>query len=419
MSESDHARRLTVRTLGVRWICVLGALSILPSPTLAQGSDLDSAVALHWRGEEDSASALLLGPAIRGRGNAAARAWLAEITERGEEYRQAVFWARAALELDSCQAFAHEVLARVYNPEYSVWNGANRDSTWEHAQRAVRCAPDDGNAWMELLLEAMHRDSLDMVDQVLQAFDRTGFFTRSVRAYDRATLNTLPRGAIIVMGGDLDFIPSLMEQRVEGLRKDAVIVSFPMLNALWYPGWLHDTYGLPVPPVSELDTLHTHWGADSVVAWRAEHVVAYWRRGATEGWLGRPLTWAVTVRASALEEGPGALRWAGPWTLLDTTLERDTADVDAAPRFLAALQPDDFAGTDVSPQDRSVVRRAQPKMTAMTTAAIAAGWEDFLRAGGDTVTADSMLGWLHHFGGVAGIPQWIDTLMAAAPHHHQ
>lgn len=399
-----------VRAFGGVTMLAAVAVITLPGTARAQSADLDSALALHWRGQQDSASALLLDLATRRPGDPTVRAWLAEIDARRDDPMEATVWARQALALDSCDAFAHDVLARVFNPQFSTRPGTDDDSTWAHARAAVRCGPDDGNVWVTMLVQAIRHGDRDRLNQALDGLARTAFFARSVVVYDSATLRTLPRNAVILMGGDLDFFPTLMLQHIDGVRADVAVVSYPLLNTLWYPEWVHDVYGLPVPPRSELDTLQARPLPDSTTAWRAEHIVTSWRRAVAQGQLGRPLVWALSAGAHAREGSPGALRFAGPWFVLDPTLRADTVDYDAAAGFFDGLHVEDLAGADVTAQDRSLLRRETPEMFAKLAAFGMAFRVGALRERGDSAAADSMLASLHRLGDAAGIRDWIAQL---------
>lgn len=65
--------------------------------------------------------------------------------------------ARKSLQLDSRNSFAHLVIADIYNQTYGKWDGASEDSTWTNLMEAVKYDSSDGNAWIEVLVEAIRR----------------------------------------------------------------------------------------------------------------------------------------------------------------------------------------------------------------------------------------------------------------------
>ena len=57
-------------------------------------------------------------------------------------------------------------------------------------------------------------------------------------------LDGLPRGAVLIVGGDNDTYPLWYYQQVEGRRKDVTVVTLPLLNATWYVAELERRAGL-------------------------------------------------------------------------------------------------------------------------------------------------------------------------------
>ncbi|HWH52228.1 MAG TPA: DUF2723 domain-containing protein [Gemmatimonadaceae bacterium] len=66
---------------------------------------------------------------------------------------------------------------------------------------------------------------------------------RVPRAVASALLEPLPKGAVLIVGGDNDTYPLWYAQQVERLRPDVITVTVPMLGAQWYADEMNRRWG--------------------------------------------------------------------------------------------------------------------------------------------------------------------------------
>ena len=291
--------------------------------------------------------------------NPDAHAWLAEALRRTGEHAEAESHARRALALDPCHAFAHTVVASVYNQQYARLDVSSADSTWNHLVKAVDCDPDDGNAWLSLLFEAVHRGETQWEGSAARALVETGFLTDPTLAYQRAVLRSLPPQALLLTGGDLDTYPALALQITEGLRPDIGVVNVSMLNLPWYARVVRDRHGVTLPlddaALEGFQPIAVE-GAPPITL--ADTIVRSWRNSAAVGALGRPFAIGITTGDTTRFPGAGRLAAGGFYTLVHpvegTTVVHPTF-VGAA---LDSLGTDDLQGPTVSASDRSPIRVA-------------------------------------------------------------
>jgi hypothetical protein len=320
------------------------------SPIGCARSPLDRARALYAENNLVEAYPLFAAVAARRPHDAAAQAWLAETARRTGRYDEARTAAHAALAVDSCDAFALTVLGYLYQPIYSGWEPARADSSWHYYRRAVGCDPTDGNAWMGLWLEALRRGDRLWETRALESLDTSGFLMPPVLAYNRWVLRELPPRALLLTVGDLDTYPALALQAAEQIRPDVGIVNLSMLNLPWYARLVSERYGVALPLADT--TLDRLQGSGRL----ADSVVRLWRAQRLAGRLERPLAAAGTVGSAVEEGGPGTFRDAGPYSLL--TADTTPPDTAAMRRALADVSGRDFAGSEISPADRSALRMA-------------------------------------------------------------
>jgi tetratricopeptide (TPR) repeat protein len=383
---------MMIRTL----LTGLALMAAMPRLACGQGA-LDSARALYAENKLAEAYPLFADAVREDPGNAEAHAWLAETARRRGMYDEALSAARAALAIDSCNAFALTVLGYLYQPIYSGWRGTSADSSWHNYRQAVACDPADGNAWVGLWMEALRRGDTDRETRALQRLVTTGFLTRSVLAYNRWVLRALPENAILLTNGDWDTYPALGLQLVDHLRPDVGIVNLSMLNLPWYVRLVSERYGIPEPLGDRaLDSLQSSGRlADAVVqAWRAKRLA---------GTFGRPLALAGTSRAFASSKELGTFQDAGPYRLL--TSDGAAADTAAMRRALADVSASDFAGPEVSPADRSAVRMAGTAHRGLATGvlSVALRYTEAMRDAGREADATRMLAWADDFVKAAGL----------------
>ena len=118
-----------------------------------------------------------------------------------------------------------------------------------------------------------------------RAVNRRGEPERSLpERFATELLEAAPPGALLVVAGDNDTYPLWFAQQVLGIRRDVVVLTYPLIGADWYRAELHRRWGLGSPPP------HERWRG---MATEAETLAASARE------QGRPVTVAVTVDRGA------------------------------------------------------------------------------------------------------------------------
>ena len=326
-------------------------------PVVADG--LDAAIAVFLRNEVPRSIPMFRQVVEDDASNPDAHAWLADALRRTGERTEAENHARRALAIDACHSFAHTVVATLYNQQYRGVEAPSADSVWTHLMRAVDCDPDDGNAWLSLLFEAVHRGETQWEGSAARALVETGFLTDPTLAYQRAVLRSLPADALLLTGGDLDTYPALSLQIAEGLRPDVAVVNVSMLNLPWYAKVVRDRHGVTLPlDDAALEVFRPIPVADAAPITLADTIVRSWRNAAAAGALLRPLAIGITAGDTARFPGAGRMAAGGFYTLVHPS---DGLPV-VNPRFvrtaLDSMGTDDLRGPAVSPSDRSPIRVA-------------------------------------------------------------
>jgi hypothetical protein len=284
-------------------------------------------------------------------------AWISLVQRRLGNKPQSAAYARKALALAPCHALAHVGLSEVMNPQYGEWAESNADSSWTHALRAVACDSSMGMAWLTIWLESLRRGDRDLEFRSLHALDRIGFFTPSVYVFTRWIFAALPDSAILIVNGDIDTYPEVIQQGVHGVRTDVAIVNISLLETDWYRRVVRDRYGVRMPfEAAAMDSL------DSVVEGGASatpgcRVVRGWLGMMAAGDLHRPLCVAITVSDPCLtEEVLNQMTLHGPYFEVHPEAATSRIDTTEVRRSLTALVPGEFHGPAVSLQDLSPTR---------------------------------------------------------------
>jgi tetratricopeptide (TPR) repeat protein len=362
-------------------------------------SQLDEGLGLYRQNKLEEARPFLEGAVQQDQQNPDAHAWLAETYRRLQQTDRAIGSARQALELDPCHSFAHTVLAWAYNPLYGSWEEASEDTAWHHLLQAAECDSTDGNIWIGIWVEAIRRGELDLEKKALRLFMETEFFTPALLAYNRWMLRHLPKNALLVTNGDMDTYPAVALQGVEHFRTDVVVVNRSLLNTTWYARYLRDGYKVPLPfEDAELDGLKARQGEDGKLILVADQILKGWLDQRAKSAFPRPIAISVTVgNLSFAEDTRDHLKLAGPffsWLPVPVESPQDTAMLRAS---LALLDPSDFSGPLVSPQDRSPVRMAHTNKIVANVTAAALRYSQVLIDSGRESEALEMLSWAQKF----------------------
>ncbi len=327
--------------------------------------------------------------------DAETQAWLAETCRRLGRFAAADSAARRALAVAPCHAFAHTVLADLYNPQYSGWESTNADSAWAHVLHAVACDSTDANVWSSAWVLAMSRGDRALESRALRSMVGTGFLTPALLAHWRWTLESLPRDAVFLCNGDMDTYPSTALQETEGVRRDVAVVNLPLLNTTWYRRIVRDRHALPLPvDDAALDAMQVIQDEAGNVVTVDRQIVTDWIARLKEGKFPRPLTLATTV--AHLDFGPGDgehLVVSGPFWLCvrePAAARMDTARVRAS---LAALDRRAVSGSYLSRDDRSPIRRMGSERSHGNIANLAFGYALAQLESGRTGEARAAAAW--------------------------
>jgi hypothetical protein len=337
-------------------------LSIAAGCSKRQPADLSEALALYRENKLEQALPLFEELVAQDKNNPESYVWLAETYRRLGKKEEAVNTARRALELDPRNSFAHMVIAEAVNPVVEKWAKANSDSTWLHVMKAVECDSTDGNPWLLVWGEAIHRGEPALMHGALRKLVETGFLTKAALSYGRWMLRALPEKTVLLTNGDMDTYPPCAVQEVEGLRRDVVIVNRGTLNEDWYARFIRDDYGVPLPfDDAYLTRLDSHKDDQGNLVTPSDQIFCGWLKQKANGTFSRPLAVAVTVDENYWSNAKSNMRFAGPffqWCNAATAQTPDTASMHAS---VEGLTPDDFVGPWVSDQDRSPIRRVYTK----------------------------------------------------------
>lgn len=293
-------------------------------------------------------------------------AYLAEIYRRLGDKENALKEATNALQMDSCNSFAHMVLSYLYNPMYGDWPGADRDKAWYHIQRGIECAPGDGNIWRAAWSESIFRNAEETERKSLRMMIETGFLTPAILAYNRWMLQHLPQNAVLLANGDMDTYPAVALQESESFRSDVIVMNYSLLNTRWYQKHLQDRYGVQFPLTDdELDNLYPAKGKHDKVNTVAAQIMKELCAARTKGEFEHPVAISITVLDLSFIKGvENHIILKGAYNLLESEPVDINYDIEAVKTSLESLNINDFTGPFASEKDKSPVRRSYTRSIA-------------------------------------------------------
>jgi len=388
-----------IRTRMLAIFIVVAGLLLLFSCAGKQSSTLDEGLSLYNQNKLQEALPLLREAVEQDKQNPDANAWLAETYRRQNRNDDAIIVARRVLKIDPCHSFANTILAAAYNPLWRRWKGASSDTTWHYLQKAVKCDPDNGNAWSSIWVEAIRRGEKEMEKTAARRMYETGFFTPALLAYNRWMLKHLPQNAVLLTNGDMDTYPAVALQEVEDFRQDVVVANIELLNTKWYARYLRDSKGVPLPVEDErINALAPYLDADGKMIKTSTQVISGWLKQRQAGQFPRSITVSVTVGDRSFASGSeDHLSLFGPfysWFPVPAASAQDTSMLRAS---LSGIDPDEFSGPLVSEQDTSPVRRVSTNNLVINITAAALTYSEQLIKAGRTREAKEMLDWAEQF----------------------
>ncbi|MBL7075689.1 tetratricopeptide repeat protein [candidate division KSB1 bacterium] len=393
-SRADSIRKRFPIPIFVFMLSVLAVLSCTKQPP----RELNEGLAFYRQNQLEEALPLLERAVEQDKENPEAYAWLAETYRRLLQIDKAISAARKAIEINPCYSFAHTVMADAYNPMYGSWEGANFDTTWKHLLRAVACDSGDGNAWLSIWSEAIRRGEHNQIRKALRSMVETGFLTPAVLSYNRWMLRYLPENALLLTNGDMDTYPAVALQEVEHFRTDVAVVNQSLLNTSWYARFIRDQYGIPLPfRDTELDSLRPYRDENENLIWVSKQILRGWLNQQKRGAFLRPIAISVTVNQSFISEIEDHLKPMGAFWLWFPEPVDSPPDTTMMRVSLASINPDDFAGSFVSPQDRSPVRRTYSNGMVRNVTSTALHYSNILIKSERFSEANKILTWAEEF----------------------
>jgi tetratricopeptide (TPR) repeat protein len=293
-------------------------------------------------------------------------AYLAETHRRLGDKENALKEAANALQIDSCNSFAHMALSYLYNPMYGDWAEADRDKAWHHIQQGIECDPGDGNIWLAAWTEAIFKGDKEIESRSLRMMIGTGFLTPAILAYNRWMLQHLPQNAILLTNGDMDTYPAVALQETENFRTDVIVINYSLLNTRWYQKHLQDRYGLQFPLTdNELDNLYPAKEKDNKVNTVASQIMKELCAARTKGEFEHPVAISITVLDLSFIKGlESHIILKGAYNLLASEPADINYDIEAVKTSLESLNINDFTGPFAGEMDRSPVRRSYTRSIA-------------------------------------------------------
>ncbi len=360
---------------------------------------LEEGLALYRQNKLEEALPIFQGVVERDDSNPDALAWLAETHRRLGQIDTAVEMAKKAIEIDPCHSFSHTILGDAYNPMYGRWEKSDRDRAWDHLLKAVEYDSTDGNAWLLIWTEAIYRGDRDLERKAVHSFIETGILTPAILSYNRWMLRHLPESAILLTNGDMDTYPAVAIQEVENYRPDVAVVNYSLLNTPWYARYVRDRYGIGLPfSDSQLDSLEPYRAEDGTLITKANQIMKGWLEERRSGALPNPIAIAVTVGdLSFARDSQDHLVMMGAFHLWLPEPAENPMDTTVMRESLAGIDPDDFAGSFVSPDDRSSVRTATTNRIVTNITELALSYSRTLLESGRSPEAYEMLTWAEQF----------------------
>ncbi len=384
-----------IMSVFVFMFCIFIILSCAKKPS----SDFDKGLEFYRQNKLEEACSLFESAAEQDKNDPDVYTWLAETYRRLRQTDTAFATAKKAIEIDSCHCFAHTVLAYIFNPMYSSWEKANKDSTWSHLLRAIACDSTDGNVWLAIWTESIYRGDKNLEKKALSSLIKTGFLTPAVLSYNRWMLRYVPQKAILLTNGDMDTYPAVAVQEVESYRPDVAVVNYSLLNTPWYARFVRDKYDIQLPVAdSQLDSLRAYQDENGNVITVANQIMKGWLKMRQSGTLDNPIAIAVTVGdLSFAEDTQDHLKLAGAFHLWLPEPSKSPLDTSMIRTSLAGINPDDFTGPFVSAKDYSSVRISSSNRIVANITDLALSYCKALLESKRASEAFKMLTWAEQF----------------------
>jgi tetratricopeptide (TPR) repeat protein len=368
--KSLRTGRKNGRRIKMRLLFSLGVIYMLCCFTLNCSSPGDSSVEqardLYIQDKLEDALPLLQQVTSEPGAGAEDFAYLAETHRRLGDKENALKEAANALQMDSCNSFAHMALSYLYNPMYGDWAEADREKAWYHIQQGIECDPGDGNIWLAAWTEAIFKGDKEIESRSLRMMIGTGFLTPAILAYNRWMLQHLPQNAILLTNGDMDTYPAVALQETENFRTDIIVMNYSLLNTRWYQKHIQDRYGVQFPLTDdELNNLCPAKEKDNKVNTVASQIMKELCAARTKGEFEHPVAISITVLDLSFIKGvENHIILKGAYNLLASEPVDINYDIEAVKTSLESLNINDFTGPFVSEKDRSPVRRSYTRSIA-------------------------------------------------------
>jgi hypothetical protein len=249
----------------------------------------------------------------------------------------------------------------------------------------------------------MQRADQAMEERALRQLIGTGFLTPTVLEFNRWVLRSLPEESILITNGDWDTYPALALQVVDGLRRDVAIVNRSLLNLSWYAGLIAERQRVDLPMTStEMELFRPFREADGDMVTVSDATIRGWMESGDVS--GRPLVFAATVEMSAFQDF-AQLLFTGPHWRMSQDADMPDIDLELVRLAMEDASGSDFSSPEVSPQDRSAIRKQAASNRGLARVVLHAGYRFFeaMIESGDVEAAWKAVEWAEQFASDAGL----------------
>lgn len=101
-------------------------------------------------------------------------------------------------------------------------------------KKATEVEPTYGRGWEALFAVSEELGDDSLAKKALTELSKRGFYTSTILKKNELTLASLPKNAIWITNGDLEYFPTKVLQSVFNMRPDVLVLNYSLLNARYH-----------------------------------------------------------------------------------------------------------------------------------------------------------------------------------------
>lgn len=278
----------------------------------------------------------------------------AEVLIRRQMLDSALTIVDSVLTIDPGNGYGYKLKGDIYYLKRFRDSTITVEEYAQHYRKATEVEPEYGKAWEMLFTVSEERGDTALSKQCLRQLSQRNFYTKTTLRRIELVLAKLPKDAILITNGDLEYFPARLLQSVLGFRRDVVVLNSALLNSRFHFEYARRKGLFASVTEEEFKTYRTFkFGRE--FKGRSFALINKLLYTFDKGELKRPICFITLPTQTFMQPVMPRLKYRGFTREIQAKGSAFDMNADSLAHFFRSLNPEDFSEPAVGAQETSPV----------------------------------------------------------------